>query len=193
MQLLITHNIQREIRLRMLGKHKLSFNLLLLTALVVPYGLKLLSPLLEPYPAIIFPAGAGKVESSQDTFEFSISNIYCFNLLTEDWEKLSTRSFLHPIPPQRFYAISRNEFGLNSDLEYEVNFRRNILPSFTYKNHSALSAAKIESTRAWLRDRLQKHGCRAESLLVRRTLMSVNLKTRIVSEIDVIGEEKFEL
>lgn len=186
-------HMNKEVRLRMLNKKSILLTLLLIIGLTVPYSLKLLSPQLEPYPAIIFPAGPGKVKGSQDTFDFIASNIYCFDLLTKEWERQDTLSFLSPIPRQYFQAIVKNEFGLNPKLEHTVKFRKGIFPSFTYKNSSALDLANIDHAKAWLRDRLQQHGCMDSSLIVRHTRMSVDLATRVVSEMNVIDEKIFKL
>ncbi len=107
--------------------------------------------------------------------------------------KQDTSSFLSPIPRRYFSAIVKNEFGLNPNLKHTVKFRKNIFPSFTYMNSNALDAANIDRTKAWLRGKLLKHGCKDDSLLIRTTLMSANLKTKVVSEIKIMDEQLFKL
>lgn len=178
----------------MLNQHKfLILSLLFTIGLTVPYGVKLLSPHLEPYPAIIFPSGAGKVRQSQGKFEFRVNNIYCIDSSTKEWKRQDTSSFLFPIPPHYFSSIIKNEFGLNPDLKHTVKFRKNILPSFTYTNLSALDKESIDHTKEWIRERLLRHGCKDTYLLIRSTLMSADLKTKVVSEIEVIYEQLFKL
>lgn len=178
----------------MLRKHKFTLlTFLLAIVLIVPYGLKLLNGSLELYPAIIFPAGPGTVSGNQGTFEFEATNLYCLDLMNEKWERRDTSSFLSPVPNQFFKVIVKNEFGLNSDLKYTVEPRRNIIPSFTYRNVHALSAGNISNTKAWLKSRLLENGCRDDSLLIRKTLMLADLKTKSVSEVKIISERHYKL
>lgn len=166
---------------------------LLAMLLFVPYGLKLLSISLEPYPAIIFPAGSDKVVKNRDTYEFKSSKIYCLDPMTEEWICQDTSSFLSPIPRGYYKDIIKNEFGLNPNLENTVKFRKDIFSSFTYRNARALSEENINYTKAWLEDRLFQHGCKNRFILVRNTLMSVDLKTRAISEVKVIDEKIYKL
>lgn len=178
----------------MFERYKLTvLTFLLVIALIVPYGLKLLSSSLEPYPAILFPSGAAKVRGDQDSFEFETINLYCFDLMSESWKPKDTSSFLSPIPNHFFGAIVKNEFGLNPDLEYTVKSRKNFLPRFTYKNVHALSAVNIDEAKAWLRNRLLEQGCRDDSLLIQRKLMLADLNDKSVSEIKVTSEKLYEL
>lgn len=166
---------------------------LLAIVLLIPYGLKLLSSSLEPYPAILFPSGAAQVRGNQDSFEFETINLYCFDLNSEAWKPQDTSSFLSPIPNHFFGAVVKNEFGLNPDLEYTVKSRKSLIPRFSYQNAKALSAVNINQAKAWLRDRLAAHGCSDSSLLIRKKLMLADLNDRSVSEIKIISEKRYEL
>ena len=175
-------------------KHLLGF-FILSAALAIPYALKLLSKraVLEPYPAIILPSGPSKIERKGDSISFTRISIYVLDLDTGEWKRLDPESFLGHIPIQFLNAIVKNRFGLNPDLEYSVKFRNDIFPEFTYNNRHCLSEKNIRSTKRWLRNRLRKHGCEDGMFLVKKELMSANLKTREITKVGTGHERLYQL
>ena len=172
-------------------KHIIGF-FLLSTILVIPYMIKLIVRL-EPYPAIILPSGAGKVERKDDSFQFTRTNIYGLGLVSGEWERRDPKSFLNPIHVHFLSAIIKNDFGLNPDLEYTVSSRGNLIPSFTYNNRDCLTEKNISYTKSWLRTRLSNHGCKNEMIIVRQVLLSADLKTREITEIGITNEKTYHL
>ena len=184
--------MKRRDILSMIRNHKHIIGaFLLLVLLGTPYAIFKIARL-EPYPAILLPAGAGKILKKGNSFQFARTGIYGIDLVSGEWQRLDPASFLDPIPAHFLNAIIVNEFGLNPDLEFTVRFRGNLLPSFSYDNRSRLSEKNINDTKSWLRTRLSNHGSRDEMLLVRKVLISVNLKTREISETGILYEKTYE-
>jgi hypothetical protein len=175
-------------------KHKrVIFLFLLGIFLFVPYVLKLLSyGALEPYPAIVFPAGASKLKLEANSYTFKDLGIYCLDLKAKEWKRQDAYSFLEPIPVQNLSSIIKNEFGLNPNLKHQVKFRR-ISLGFSYENAQALSEANIDLTKAWLRGRLAEHGCHDNFLLVKTRYIAIGRETQMTSEVNKIDEKLYEL
>ncbi|MGF1459588.1 MAG: hypothetical protein ACFBSG_11235 [Leptolyngbyaceae cyanobacterium] len=174
---------------------RVAATLLLGMLIIFPYTFKYLNHNKEPYPAIIFPAGASRVETDSNTFEFNTTSVYCKSLKTNELEKQVVAEFMYPIPPRYFSRIVNNKFGLENSKELEVNFRKNIFPSFKYMKPpaTALSAENILETKAWLKERLASQGCEENFFIIRRTTMAVDIGSREVFEKGIVDEERYEL
>ncbi|MEM6520292.1 MAG: hypothetical protein AAF892_06205 [Cyanobacteria bacterium P01_D01_bin.71] len=162
---------------------------------VFPYTFKYLNHNKEPYPAIIFPAGASRVETNNDVFEFKTTGVYCNDLKTGKLERQDIASFMYPIPSRYFSGILANGFGLDTSQEVKVEFRKNIFPSFTYSKPptASLNTENVKQTKNWLKERLSNQGCTEDFFVVRRELNSVNIKSKMISEVEVIDEERYDL
>ena len=84
---------------------------IMVIALVVPFGLKKKSSYLEPYPAIIFPAGAGKINLNQSNITFNQSRLWG-KKPDGSWKQVRLKQFFSPIPIHYKGYIAGNSFGL---------------------------------------------------------------------------------
>ena len=146
------------------------FTLLLSGLLVIPWGLSVLSPDLEPYPAVIMPSGEGTVSLDKSSLEFTRQSLWAQNS-KGDWEKLEVAEFLNPIPRQYFYAISRNDFGTR--VKHEEVFPFRLLPDLTVKR-SKVTQAEAGAVKIWLANRLGSLGYDPGGFETRTETMRVN-------------------
>ena len=87
--------------------------ILLAVCLFTPFALRTLSTRLEPYPAVLLPAGASRVRLNQSEVSFSRTTLTCRGR-DGNWQPLDVTRLLSPIPPWSFHDIVSNEFGLKS-------------------------------------------------------------------------------
>lgn len=168
---------------------------ILSAVLLVPYTLRIVSSqdLLEPYPAIMLPAGASTVKRDTERFEFTRTQLFGIDPKSGDWKSLDATELLRPVPVHFLNALAKNRFGLDGDQAFEVRLLKGRLPTFHYDNASSLTADKIDATRRWFRERLTQAGCQDDRFQVRDTVMTVNLTTREVTELQVEYEETYTL
>jgi hypothetical protein len=85
-------------------------SLVLLLALVLPYR----SPFGEPYPAVILPSGATKINVETSKVYFTRKSVWARKNQEVTWTNLSNKEFIAPIPAQYFAKIYDGKFGFNS-------------------------------------------------------------------------------
>jgi hypothetical protein len=79
--------------------------------LFIPFILREISPLLEPYPAILLPGGASKVVMGDTVFTVRSTELLAVN---SDGvaQRLEPGAFMRNVPLQYFRALTENNFGL---------------------------------------------------------------------------------
>lgn len=93
-------------RLRTVGR------VLFLTALVLGFLLREVSPELEPYPAILLPAGSGTVTRTEGTVTFG--RLELLGVGHDGSEHvLDPRTFFDPVPVGYWTYIARRGFGVS--------------------------------------------------------------------------------
>jgi hypothetical protein len=81
--------------------------------LLVPFAIRYFAPLLEPYPAVLLPAGAESIKTTEGQIDFGRTAIYGRVPGRDAWTSLSPSQFLNPIPPEFFGPLARRYFGLS--------------------------------------------------------------------------------
>jgi hypothetical protein len=122
----------------------------------VPFYLRQADPSLEPYPAVLFPAGEGKLDIGGGVVAFQRIELLSLDPEGESHE-LSPSEFLSPIPVQYWPGIATRGFGLVG------------------KKHSR---AELVETIQWLRARLAAAGReRDRAITVRSVSLLVDTAT----------------
>ena len=124
---------------------------LLAVCLFTPFGLRTLSTRLEPYPAVLLPAGATRVRLNQSEVSFSRTTLTCRGR-DGNWQPLDVTRLLSPIPPWYLHDIVSNEFGLKST-PYEGVSLQWVSRVITLPRHTP-SDEELQATRRWLALRL---------------------------------------
>jgi len=75
--------------------------------LLVPFAIRTLAPTLEPYPAVLLPAGTGTIKMTGGQIDLDRIAICGRAAGSDAWTRLSPSQFLNPIPPQ-FFPILAN-------------------------------------------------------------------------------------
>jgi hypothetical protein len=113
--------------------------LLIALLLLVPEGLRSRAKTLEPYPAVILPAGAGTLRIKKGTV--SINRSYPTAKRHGEWEEVDVSQFLTPIAGHYFGRIAGRNFGLSGS------------PSASPEERE-----RIAQTRSWMKARLAAQG-----------------------------------
>ena len=90
--------------------------------LLVPFALRTLSSAVEPYPAVLLPAGPGKVPVSSGTASYSVRSLLGHKPDGSE-APLDPVRFLAPIPVQYLYALADGEFGQRTERDGTISLR----------------------------------------------------------------------
>jgi hypothetical protein len=133
--------------------------LLIALGLVVPEVLRALNGSLEPYPAVLLPAGAGKISLRDGGLP--ITRIVLQAKRNGEWRQVDPAAFLDPMPVHFVGAIARAQFGLRSDVGAPNKPKKRLeVPPPTP------NVAQIEQTQRWLRNKLRSLGYAPDALRV---------------------------
>ena len=138
----------------------LFLTLLLAFALLPPFVLKTLRRI-EPYPAIILPAVAGKVDVGSKEISFKRTSLWGKDKKTGAWTKIDVETFLAPIPVHYLEAIAKNSFGLNSAEGRIIN-----LPKGFNIFVKKVTLNEVEGGKHWLRQKLVQSGYASDELAI---------------------------
>ncbi len=159
--------------------------------LVVPFGLRLLSPHLEPYPAVLLPSGAGVIPVDGDVVSFERLALVGVDAASGEEKELAPDAFLAPAPLQYLRAITGNHFGLETEREREVALRG--LPFAIVFERPEITDAERDEARAWLRARLRDAGCDDALLRVRRYRTHYDVAVREAKNEELVVEQRYRL
>jgi hypothetical protein len=121
--------------------------LLIVAALLIPELLRSADQSLEPYPAIILPAGAGTIRIEHGTVP--VSRTVLTARRNGDWQTVDVPEFMFPIASHYFTRIASRDFG----------FPRS-------KDASAQERENAATTKRWMRARLAAQGFATTSIRV---------------------------
>jgi hypothetical protein len=124
---------------------------LLATILVVPFLIR--AGPTEPYPAVLLPSGAGRVNASGEQIDSDRTAIYAKSAGHDAWIRLSPEEFLHPVPVQYFRTLAQRYFGL-----VPVPHQILKLGFLAIDMPPRISDKDAESAKQWLRKRLTATG-----------------------------------
>jgi hypothetical protein len=132
--------------------------LLIAVALIVPESLRSFSPTLEPYPAVILPAGAGTIRINDGTVR--ARRTFLTAKRNGEWEEVDLAEFLAPVADHYLGRIVKRDFG----------FPRR-------KHASPLKLAQVEETKRWMRSKLAAQGFETHELSLMEQSMTITLAT----------------
>lgn len=138
--------------------------------LVPPYILKF-NAITEPYPAIILPAGAGKINISKSTLSFRQSMLWGKREFdSPEWAALDVEKLLYPIPTHYFVPIFSRSLRLGKGAEHIV---QSISQNDNAKGKGLDQNLKI--TNNWISGKLKQQGFQPNT--IRLTVEDVTLDT----------------
>jgi hypothetical protein len=164
--------------------------LTLAVCFVVPFGLRLLAPRLEPYPAVLLPSGAGKIHVGDGRVEFTSNQVWA---LSPDrrWQRVDCRELLRPIPVQYLGMLVNNKFGLRDDVQAPVTLKK--LGLRLPIGRPPATAEHKNVTKRWLAAGLSRLGLSAEVLRVTTVATVVAVPSGETLESHTIGEDRYAL
>ncbi len=124
---------------------------LLAAVLVVPFLIR--AGPTEPYPAVLLPSGAGKVNATGDRIDSDRTAIYAKSPGHDAWIRLSPEEFLHPVPVQYFPTLAQRYFGLVPTPHQILK-----LGFLAIDTQPKISDEEVKSAKQWLRQRLTATG-----------------------------------
>jgi hypothetical protein len=154
--------------------------------LLIPFGIKSLQSGLEIYPAIIFPAGAEKLNIKDEIRSFQNYELYGYKdtLQIIDW-----KLFLGEVPGQYFHSIIKGNFGLESySHEFEIPFTQIKVSEKNYLNDK-----KIKEAKDWIKARLLEQGFSDSTFIVRKIQKNYNTNSKKLENQTIIYEKTFRL
>ena len=137
----------------------------------LPFVARALSAQLEPYPAVLLPAGAGWIEAGSKQLRFGQLKLWgrCGG---ESWRELDSERFMHPIPVHYLGGIEQRNFGLDAPDHLRLTLK--MLGDVVVARPKPTAAAVAE-TKQWLGRRLTAHGCSPKALRVTREVRLVEI------------------
>lgn len=145
-----------------------------------------MQPGLEIYPAIIFPAGAEKLNLKNEIRSFQNYELYG---LKDTLQIIDSEKFLREIPSQYFHSLIKGNFGLESYLnEFEIPFTKIKVPEKNYLNDQ-----KIQDAKDWIKKGLKEQGLSDSILVIRKIQKDYNVISKKLEKQTIIYEKTFSL
>lgn len=134
-------------------KKYLAIRVLIVLFLLLPFLLKSIDRFLEPYPAILFPAGGKKVKAFDGNITVHNELEYYLVLKSGETIKIDLMEAFNNLPNNRVKALLNKDFGLtrNSNKPFKVNIASNVVMLDLQKK---LPESKIEEGKTWLKEQL---------------------------------------
>jgi hypothetical protein len=166
------------------------YTVVLMLVLVVPFAIAFVAPILEPYPAVLLPSGAGTIKTTGDQMDLSRTSIYGKALGSGSWTRLSPSQFLSPIPAEFFPPLAQRYFGLRTVEPAPYRTRVGVVLTVSPRK---VDEKEVASAKQWLRTRLKESGC--EDGLLRISQEVVTIRRSDGTELGVRNEDDkvFEL
>ncbi len=166
----------------------LSLTLLLAFILLPPFTLKTLNHNLEPYPAIIFPSGARKIDVGAREISFNRTSLWGKHEKDNTWTRVDVETFLAPIPVHFLPAIARNSLGLKS-----AEGRIIKLPKEIKILSKKVTSSEVQNAKHWWRQKLVRSGYASDELMITSEKVKFDIKTGKIIRIKRSHEEIFRL
>ena len=169
----------------------LSLTLLLSCLLIPPFVLKTVYPPLEPYPAIILPAGSDTVNIENSRVSFVKTSVWAKPKdRLESWSQIDSEKFLAPIPVHYLKYIVLTSFGFESQQPKAGSIWKKKYDSIL---NGKITSAEIAATKNWFGNKLTKSGYLADEFKVISEEMTFDVNSgKIVSQ-EKIDEKVFRL
>jgi hypothetical protein len=166
------------------------YTALLSTLLVVPYALYALAPALQPYPALLIPGGAGRINTAGDQMELERTSIYGRVAGFDAWTRLSPPKFLSPIPAEFFPMLVERNFGLSP--VRPIAIRSRVGAVITIQPHK-VGEDELKKAKQWLRARLQASGCDANVIRITQEVVTFRRSDGVEIAVRSENDKVFEL
>jgi hypothetical protein len=165
------------------------YTTLLFGFLVVPFVISYVTPL-EPYPAVLLPAWAGRIKVGEDQMDFDGTAIYGRIAGRDAWTRLVPREFLYPIPPEFFPPLAQRSFGLSpvEPVTYQTKFGMVITT-----NTRKVGEEEVKNAKQWLRTRLNKIGYDPNVLRITQEIVTVRRSDGAEIAVRYQNDKVFEL
>lgn len=132
------------------------YTALLSIVLAVPFAITFLAPVLEPYPAVLLPAGGGRINTTGDRLDLGRTSIYGKVAGRDAWTRLSLLEFLSPIPPEFSSLLAQRSFGLSPAGPIANRTRVGVVITIDPRK---VPEEEVKNAKQWFRARLKKSGC----------------------------------
>lgn len=169
------------------------FTLALALCLMVPFGLRLISSKLEPYPALLFPSGDKQVQVPLDNPipNYRYSDLFGFTQ-EKGWVNIEEESFISPIPRNYLSFILEKNKGLfsdNTDFERENKSSSNPIKSFLMRNQEkTISMDERKEIAEFFKERLTSQGFDSTRLkIVEYQVVSYPQSSKV--DLSILSEE----
>ena len=162
---------------------------LLLCFLGVPWVLSVLSPSLEPYPAVVLPTGARTVSLEEETIPHSRVSLWA-RRKGGSWQELSAEELLTPIPRHFLPAMVKTDLGLKNT-DYKVLSAR-LLPDLEIPRNK-VAPRETAAAASYLADRLEVLGYRPDSLEIRQEALIINRHGGQITEREITDAKRYSL
>ncbi len=129
----------------------LRWTIIILFSLFVPFCLRTLG--IEPYPAVLLPAGGGSIKKVNNHVALETKKLYALDS-SGNWKKINLTLFLYPIPIQYSPNLISYNFGLSMDSSKFRSKGFRILKKLHLASETTASKDKIREIEDWLKKKL---------------------------------------
>ena len=170
----------------------IKFTLLLVIILVVPL-LRRIFVGGEPYPAILLPSGATKINLANETVSVRIISIYGYGR-DGRLHRITAQQLLSPIPNHYLFGIVRNEFGLTGKTDIKLWDKiLNMINVEIKRKNIQNKEENIQEAKTWLKHKLEGLELSNSSIIVRHELLEIDRTTGKEVTNKINNEQVFEL
>lgn len=132
--------------------------LLIALALIVPESLRSFAKTLEPYPAVILPAGAGTVNINNG--KVRVKRTFLTAMRNGEWQEVDSSKFLAPIAEHYFGHITRRNFGFPKT-----------------KRGARNKQEEVAETKRWMKAKLAAQGFETHEVRLMEQSLTITLVT----------------
>lgn len=162
------------------------FTALLLTALLVPFAVKLFA--VEPYPAVILPSGAGKLRIVDGCFQHNRRAVFA-ECRDGSLEPVPPATWLDWTHAQHIGALFHQGFGLDTARRRVIGFHGTTAVLAAYER-AGNTPENVAACREWIGERL---GDDVVALVLRRSKVTRRLESKEYVKEEVVDERRFAL
>ena len=170
-----------------------SLTLLLTFILLPPFALTTLKPHLEPYPAIILPSGAGKIDVGSKDISFTRIDLWGKREKDNTWTRIDLETFWPPIPQQYFYPIVRNSLGLKLEQDEIIKPTKGIGGIINKILSNKITPSEVDDAKRWWRKKLVQSGYDSDEIMITSEKVKFDIETGKIISIKRSHEEIFRL
>ena len=155
----------------------LSLTLWLALILIPPFLISSRYRELEPYPAILLPTGATKIQVGQKDVRFIGMNLWGKRKRDQSWTKIDAEKLIDPIPIHFLAPIIGHRFGLEL-----ANGHVYKLPRQLSLRTNKVTASEAEQGKQWLRQRLASLGYGPDRIKVSYEEKTFHVETQTATQ-----------